>query len=127
LRGRYHQFGCRVHESVIGGGHLQQMKKRQIAGSETPTAVAAWKIVGINPALILVAPRCELRYGFASRHPLRRRSPGVVDTPLHEGVPKESLTTRQPLKTITEVKDIVDAVLYLVRTGQVTGEVLRRA
>jgi NAD(P)-dependent dehydrogenase (short-subunit alcohol dehydrogenase family) len=25
-------------------------------------------------------------------------APGVVDTPLHEGVPKESLTTRQPLK-----------------------------
>jgi NAD(P)-dependent dehydrogenase (short-subunit alcohol dehydrogenase family) len=51
-------------------------------------------------------------------------APGVVDTPLHEGVPKESLTTRQPLKTITEVKDIVDAVLYLARAGQVTGEVI---
>jgi NAD(P)-dependent dehydrogenase (short-subunit alcohol dehydrogenase family) len=51
-------------------------------------------------------------------------APGVVDTPLHEDVPKESLTTRQPLKTITEVKDIVDAVLYLARAGQVTGEVI---
>jgi NAD(P)-dependent dehydrogenase (short-subunit alcohol dehydrogenase family) len=51
-------------------------------------------------------------------------APGVVDTPLHDGVPKESLTTRQPLKTITEVKDIVDAVLYLTRAGQVTGEVI---
>jgi NAD(P)-dependent dehydrogenase (short-subunit alcohol dehydrogenase family) len=51
-------------------------------------------------------------------------APGVVDTPLHEGVPKESLTKRQPLKTITEVKDIVDAVLYLARAGQVTGEVI---
>jgi NAD(P)-dependent dehydrogenase (short-subunit alcohol dehydrogenase family) len=51
-------------------------------------------------------------------------APGVVDTPLHEGVPKESLTTRQPLKTVTQVKDIVDAVLYLARTGQVTGEVI---
>jgi NAD(P)-dependent dehydrogenase (short-subunit alcohol dehydrogenase family) len=51
-------------------------------------------------------------------------APGVVDTPLHEGVPEESLTTRQPLKTITEVKDIVDAVLYLARAAQVTGEVI---
>jgi NAD(P)-dependent dehydrogenase (short-subunit alcohol dehydrogenase family) len=51
-------------------------------------------------------------------------APGVVDTPLHQGVPKESLSTRQPLKTITEVKDIVDAVLYLARAGQVTGEVI---
>jgi NAD(P)-dependent dehydrogenase (short-subunit alcohol dehydrogenase family) len=51
-------------------------------------------------------------------------APGVVDTPLHAGVPKESLTTRQPLQTITQVKDIVDAVLYLARAGQVTGEVI---
>jgi NAD(P)-dependent dehydrogenase (short-subunit alcohol dehydrogenase family) len=51
-------------------------------------------------------------------------APGAVDTPLHKGAPKESLTERQPLKTITEVKDIVDAVLYLARAGQVTGEVI---
>jgi NAD(P)-dependent dehydrogenase (short-subunit alcohol dehydrogenase family) len=51
-------------------------------------------------------------------------APGVVDTPLHEGVPKESLTTRQPLKTTTEVKDVVDAVLYLAGAGQSTGEVI---
>ncbi len=51
-------------------------------------------------------------------------APGVVDTPLHKGIPKESLTTRQPLKTITEVKDVVDAVLYLARAGQVTGEII---
>jgi enoyl-[acyl-carrier-protein] reductase (NADH) len=28
------------------------------------------------------------------------------------------------MKTITEVKDIVDAVLYLAAAGQVTGEIL---
>jgi NAD(P)-dependent dehydrogenase (short-subunit alcohol dehydrogenase family) len=51
-------------------------------------------------------------------------APGEVDTPLQSGAPKESLTARQPLKTITEVKDIVDAVLYLSRAGQVTGEII---
>jgi NAD(P)-dependent dehydrogenase (short-subunit alcohol dehydrogenase family) len=51
-------------------------------------------------------------------------APGVVDTPLHKDVPKESLTARQPMKTITEVKDIVDAVLYLATARQVTGEIL---
>jgi NAD(P)-dependent dehydrogenase (short-subunit alcohol dehydrogenase family) len=51
-------------------------------------------------------------------------APGVVDTPLHKDAPKESLTARQPLKTITLVKDIVDAVLYLSRAGQVTGEII---
>lgn len=51
-------------------------------------------------------------------------APGVVDTPMHEDAPKESLTTRQPMKTVTKVKDIVDAVLYLTRAGQVTGEII---
>jgi NAD(P)-dependent dehydrogenase (short-subunit alcohol dehydrogenase family) len=51
-------------------------------------------------------------------------APGVVDTPLNKDAPRESLTARQPLKTITLVKDIVDAVLYLSRAGQVTGEII---
>jgi NAD(P)-dependent dehydrogenase (short-subunit alcohol dehydrogenase family) len=51
-------------------------------------------------------------------------APGEVDTPLHKDVSKESLTTRQPMKTMTEVKDIVDAVLYLSRARQVTGEII---
>jgi NAD(P)-dependent dehydrogenase (short-subunit alcohol dehydrogenase family) len=51
-------------------------------------------------------------------------APGVVDTALHADAPKESLTARQPLQTITQVKDIVDAVLYLSRAGQVTGEII---
>jgi NAD(P)-dependent dehydrogenase (short-subunit alcohol dehydrogenase family) len=51
-------------------------------------------------------------------------APGVVDTPLHKDAPKESLTTRQPMMTSTEVNDIVDAVLYLAAAGQVTGEIL---
>ena len=51
-------------------------------------------------------------------------APGVVDTPLHKEGPKDSLKTRQPMGKIAQVKDIVDAVLYLARAGQVTGEVL---
>jgi len=51
-------------------------------------------------------------------------APGVVDTPLHKGDPKESLKTFQPMGKIVEVKDIVDAVLYLAQADQVTGEIL---
>jgi NAD(P)-dependent dehydrogenase (short-subunit alcohol dehydrogenase family) len=51
-------------------------------------------------------------------------APGVVDTPLHKDDPKESLKRLPPLGKIAEVKDVVDAVLYLARAGQVTGEVL---
>ena len=50
--------------------------------------------------------------------------PGVVDTPMHKDGPEDSPKTRQPMGKIAEVKDIVDAVLYLARAGQVTGEVI---
>jgi len=51
-------------------------------------------------------------------------APGIVETPLHKDASKESLTDRQPLKTVTEVSDIVEAVLYLVHARQITGEVI---
>jgi NAD(P)-dependent dehydrogenase (short-subunit alcohol dehydrogenase family) len=51
-------------------------------------------------------------------------APGVVDTPLHADSPKDSLRALQPMGGITEVKDIVDAVLYLVEARQVNGEIL---
>lgn len=51
-------------------------------------------------------------------------APGVVDTSLHKNDPKEILETRQPMGKMVEVKDIVDAVLYLAHADQVTGEVI---
>ncbi len=51
-------------------------------------------------------------------------APGIVDTPMHEGDPKDFLRTLQPMGQISDVKDIVDAVVYLAEAGQVTGEVL---
>ena len=51
-------------------------------------------------------------------------APGAVDTPLHKDEPEEAFTAGQPLKTVTQVKDIVDAVLYLARAPQVTGEII---
>ena len=51
-------------------------------------------------------------------------APGIVDTPMHEGDPKDFLRTLQPMGRISDVKDIVDSVVYLTEAGQVTGEVL---
>jgi NAD(P)-dependent dehydrogenase (short-subunit alcohol dehydrogenase family) len=51
-------------------------------------------------------------------------APGEVQTPMHKNVTPEELAARQPMKTVTQVKDIVDAVLYLAEAGQVTGEVI---
>jgi len=51
-------------------------------------------------------------------------APGVVDTPMHKDVDKESLKSRQPMGQMVGVNDIVDAVFYLAQASQVTGEVL---
>ena len=43
---------------------------------------------------------------------------------MHKDDPKELLTARQPMGHLVQVKDIVDAIVYLTEAGQVTGEVL---
>ena len=47
-------------------------------------------------------------------------APGVVDTPLHKNNPKP----RSAMGTISEAKDIANAVVYLTEAEHVTGEVL---
>jgi NAD(P)-dependent dehydrogenase (short-subunit alcohol dehydrogenase family) len=51
-------------------------------------------------------------------------APGVVDSPLHKDDPKDVLRTFQPMGKIVEIKDIVDAVLFLAEADQITGEIL---
>jgi NAD(P)-dependent dehydrogenase (short-subunit alcohol dehydrogenase family) len=51
-------------------------------------------------------------------------APGTVDTPMHTDHPKDFLKTLQPMGKLSDVKDIVDAIVYLTEAGQVTGEVL---
>jgi NAD(P)-dependent dehydrogenase (short-subunit alcohol dehydrogenase family) len=51
-------------------------------------------------------------------------APGVVDTPILEGVSKDFLRTLSPIGQIPNSNDIAQAVLYLTEAAQVTGEVL---
>lgn len=51
-------------------------------------------------------------------------APGVVDTPLLEGVPRDYLRSLSPIGQIPVSSDIATAVLYLTEARQVTGEVL---
>lgn len=51
-------------------------------------------------------------------------APGVVDTPLHRDNPKEFLRTLSPMASISNVQEIVDAVVFLIEAPHVTGEVL---
>ena len=55
-----------------------------------------------------------------------KSAPGIIRTPLHglKDEAFEDLSGMQPLGRVGEVKDIVDAVLYLADAQFVTGVVL---
>jgi NAD(P)-dependent dehydrogenase (short-subunit alcohol dehydrogenase family) len=51
-------------------------------------------------------------------------APGVVDTPLHKNEPRETLLSLNPMGVLSGVKDVADAVMYLMEANTVTGEIL---
>jgi NAD(P)-dependent dehydrogenase (short-subunit alcohol dehydrogenase family) len=51
-------------------------------------------------------------------------APGVVDTPLHQGTPKEVMESLSPMGRPSTVEDITDAVMYLTGAATVTGHIL---
>ena len=112
---------------------IKRMLTQQAGGSivNITAAQADHPIAGINAAVSMItkgglqAATRSLAMEYAKQGiRVNAVAPGVVDTPLHSGVPKDSLVNRQPTGRITEVKDIVDAIFYLTEALQVTGEVL---
>jgi len=51
-------------------------------------------------------------------------APGVVDTPMHRGTPKEVMESLSPMGRASTVKEIADAVLFLTDAATVTGHIL---
>ncbi|CCF00405.1 Putative short-chain dehydrogenase/reductase SDR (plasmid) [Sinorhizobium fredii HH103] len=51
-------------------------------------------------------------------------SPGVIKTPMHPLETHAALAALHPVDRMGEIRDIVDAVLYLETAGFVTGEIL---
>src|SRR5580693_6692188 len=51
-------------------------------------------------------------------------APGIVDTPMHASDPHEFLKSLSPMGMISDVDDIVEAIVYLTEARHVTGEVL---
>lgn len=112
---------------------VKQMQAQKSGGSVVAitAALADNPILGVTASLPMITKGGiqtvlkHLALEYAKEHiRFNAVAPGVVDTPLHAGNPKDSLKTQSPMGTISTVEDIVNAVVYLTEASQVTGEVL---
>ena len=130
-------FNALVSVNLLGFLYITQLAVTQMLKQKSgnvvniTAALADQPVAGVNASVSMITKgglntvTRSLAIEYA-REGIRFNAvaPGVVDTPVQKDVPKESLTARQPMTTITKVKDIVDAVLYLSRAKQVTGEII---
>jgi len=112
---------------------IRQMLTQKTGGSivNITSTVVDHPIAGINATVPMItkggleAATRSLAMEYAKQGiRVNAVAPGVVDTPMHSDDPKDFLKTLQPMGQISDVKDIVDAVVYLTEAAQVTGEVL---
>jgi NAD(P)-dependent dehydrogenase (short-subunit alcohol dehydrogenase family) len=104
-----------------GSGHIvnitTSITDHAVAG--VPTVLANLTKGGINSATKALA----IEYA-AKGIRVNAVSPGIIKTPMHPAETHEFLAGLHPMKRMGEVRDIVDAVLYLESAGFVTGEIL---
>jgi NAD(P)-dependent dehydrogenase (short-subunit alcohol dehydrogenase family) len=111
---------------------VKQMLTQKLGGSVvTITAsLAANPIADITASVPMITKggleivTRSLATEYAKKIRFNAVAPGVVDTPLAASNPKDFLKTLSPMGTISDVKDIVEAVVYLTEARQVTGVVL---
>ncbi len=112
---------------------IRQMLRQKSGGSiiSISTSMVDHPIAGINCAVPMItkgglqAITRSLAMEYAKDGiRVNAVAPGIVDTPMHEGDPKDFLKSLSPMGRISSVSDIVDAIVYLTEAGTVTGEVL---
>ena len=109
----------------------QMLKQKSGCVVSITAALADLPIAGVNASVSMItkgglnAVTRSLAIEYAKEGiRFNAVAPGAVDTPLHKNDPKDLLKTLQPMGKIASIGDIADAVLYLARAEQVTGEVL---
>jgi NAD(P)-dependent dehydrogenase (short-subunit alcohol dehydrogenase family) len=112
---------------------IKQMLAQKTGGSivNITAAQVDHPIAGVNSAIPMItkggvqAVTLSLAMEYAKQDiRVNAVAPGVVNTPLQKGSSQDLLKMLQPMGQMSEVKDIVDAVIYLTEARQVTGEVL---
>jgi NAD(P)-dependent dehydrogenase (short-subunit alcohol dehydrogenase family) len=130
-------FNTLVSTNLLGFLYITQLTVKQMLKQKSGSvvsitaALADQPILGVNGSVPMITKGGlnsvirSLAIEYAKQGiRFNAVAPGVVDTPMHEADPRDFLKTLQPMGTIADVKDVVDAVLYLSHASQVTGEVL---
>ncbi|HLG80598.1 MAG TPA: SDR family oxidoreductase [Bradyrhizobium sp.] len=104
-----------------GSGHIVQITTSLVdhASSSVPSVLASLTKGGLNAATKSLA----IEYA-AKGIRVNAVSPGVIKTPMHGPETHEFLARLHPVGRMGEMRDIVDAVLYLEGAAFVTGEIL---
>jgi NAD(P)-dependent dehydrogenase (short-subunit alcohol dehydrogenase family) len=130
-------FNSLASTNLLGFIYITQLTVKQMLKQKSgcvltiTAALADLPIAGVNASVSMMT-KGGLNAGTRSlaieyaKEGIRFNAvaPGVVDTPLHKNDPRDSLKTLQPMGKMASIGDIADAVLYLARAEQVTGEVL---
>jgi NAD(P)-dependent dehydrogenase (short-subunit alcohol dehydrogenase family) len=131
-------FRVLVSTNLTGFIYITQLAVKQMLAQKTGGSVVSISaalvdnpIAGVTASVAMItkgglnAITRSLALEYAKEHiRFNAVAPGVVDTPLHAGTPKESLKSASPMGSISTVADIAGAVVYLTEASHITGEVL---
>jgi NAD(P)-dependent dehydrogenase (short-subunit alcohol dehydrogenase family) len=112
---------------------VKQMLAQKTGGSVTclTSALVHHPIAGVRASIPMItkggleAITLSLALEYAKdRIRFNAVAPGAVDTPMHANDSRDDLKGQSPMGEISEIQDVVDAVIYLTEARHVTGEVL---
>ena len=104
-----------------GSGHVVSITTSLVdhANTKVPSVLASLTKGGLNSATKSLAIEYATR-GIR----FNAVSPGIIKTPMHAPETHGFLSALHPVDRMGEIRDIVDAVLYLESASFVTGEIL---
>jgi NAD(P)-dependent dehydrogenase (short-subunit alcohol dehydrogenase family) len=130
---------ARLSETNLEGFiHITQLAVKQMLRQKTggsviciTSAMVEHPIAGVNASLPMItkggleAITRNLAMEYA-KDGIRFNAvaPGVVNTPMHADETQEALKSLSPMGMVSDIEDIVDAIVYLTEARHVTGEVL---
>jgi NAD(P)-dependent dehydrogenase (short-subunit alcohol dehydrogenase family) len=112
---------------------VRQMLRQKTGGSVVTitSSLTDHPIAGVNASFAMITKgglnaitkSLALEYALDNIR-VNAVSPGIVDTPMHDNDPKDFLKSLSPMGTITSIQEVVNGVVYLTESVNITGEVL---